>query len=303
MAPTLAKPLANLEGIIPPIITPLRPDESLDRAGLERLIEYGLKGGISGVFLLGSCGEGPAIREDVREELVAAASERCRGRAAVLVGISAVGTQQTVALAKRLTKRGGDAIVVVSPYYFSHTQAEMAAHITAVAGSVDVPTLIYNIPQMVKTSIDPETVALMAERPEIVGIKDSQGDMSRFQEILAVKARRPDFLVFQGAEGVAALSVVRGANGGVLGSANVAPSLCHEMFLAAKNGELTRAWELQQRLVALSHLYTHGQWLPCLKMAASMLGLCGSTASAPFARLGESAIEGIRADLRAAGLL
>jgi len=202
-----------------------------------------------------------------------------------------------------LTRYGGDAIVVTAPYYFSQTQAEITAHILAVARSQSIPTFIYNIPQTVKTIIEPETVAELAEDPKVVAIKDSFGDMGRFQRILAIREQRPDFGVFQGAEDVAALSVICGANGGVWGLANVAPQLCCNLYRAARDGDLDRAWKLQRNMSVLGQLHSRGPWLPCLKTAVSLLGICRPQASAPFSTLPDAAVAAIRRDMQAAGIL
>lgn len=293
----------KLEGIVVPLITPLTPDETLDLPGLERVVEHVIAGGVSAIFLLGSSGEGPVLTASIRERLVQAVSEQANGRVPVLVGIPAPGTRQVIEAASRLLRLGGDAIVVVAPYYYTQTQAEIIAHVSAIATSQQVPTVVYNIPQMVKTIIEPETVARLAELPQVVAIKDSLGDMTRFQRLLAIKSGRADFGVYQGAEGVAALSLIRGANGAVLGLANVAPALCKELYEAAKSGNLGRAWELQEQLLTLWRIHTHGQWLPCLKMAVSQLGLCAPYTSAPFDPLGHQATTDIRQDMAAAGVL
>ncbi len=293
----------KLEGIIVPLITPLTSDEMLDLPGLERLVEHVIAGGVSAIFLLGSSGEGPVLADSLRERLLQAVSEQVDGRVPILLGIPAPGTRQVIEIASRLLRLGGDAIVLVAPYYYPQTQAEVIAHVSAVATSQNVPTVVYNIPQMVKTIIEPETVAQLAELPEVVAIKDSLGDMTRFQRLLAIQNKRPDFSVCQGAEGVVALSLIRGGNGAVLGLANVAPALCQELYDAAKSGNLKRAWELQEQLLTLWRIHTHGQWLPCLKMAASQLGLCAPFASAPFAPLDHQAIANIRRDMEAAGVL
>lgn len=290
----------KLDGIIVPLITPLNPDESLDERGLEKLVEHVITGGVAGIFVLGSSGEGPALPDATKERLVRAVSAQAKGRVPVFVGAFGVGTRQTIELARRLTRHGGDAIVITAPFYFAQTQDEIAAYASAVARAQDVPTMIYNIPQMAKTIIEPDTVAQLARVPEIIAVKDSWGDLTRFQRLLAIKNARADFGVYQGAEGVAALSIVRGADGAVLGLANVAPKLCCDLYAAARAGDLPRAWALQERLMTLWQLHTHGQWLPCLKMAVSQLGICGATTSAPFAPLDEDAIAAIRRDLRAA---
>ena len=293
----------KLDGIIVPLITPLTPDESLDERGLEKLIEHVIAGGVSGIFILGSSGEGPALPDATKERLVRAVCAQAKGRVPVLVGEFGVGTRQTIDLARRLARCGGDAIVITAPFYFSQTQAEIVAYASAVARAQDVPTMVYNIPQMAKTIIEPDTIVQLARVPEIIAVKDSWGDLTRFQQTLAVKKTRADFGVYQGAEGVAALSIARGANGAVLGLANVAPKLCCDLYAAARNGDWARAWALQERLMVLWQLHTHGQWLPCLKMAVSQLGICGATTSAPFALLDADAIAAIRRDMQAAGVL
>ena len=293
----------SLDGIIVPLISPLAEDESLDVRGLQRLVEHVITGGVSGIFVLGSSGEGPSLPDETKERLVQVVSEQIGGRVPLLVGAFGVGTRQTIELARRLTRHGGDAVVVAAPYYFAMTQAEILAHVTTVALSLDVPTMFYNIPSMVKTVTEPETVLEMAATPEVISVKDSMGDMTRFQGLLAIRKSHPDFGVFQGAEGVVALSLARGANGGVLGLANVAPSLCVQIYAAARAGDQPHLWALQEQLMILWKLHTHGQWLPCLKAAVSHLGICGATASSPFARLGAQARSGVRADMVAAGVL
>lgn len=291
----------NLEGVIVPLITPLRPDESLDEEGLERLVEHVIAGGVAGIFVLGSSGEGPSLPYPVKELLVRAVCRQVRGRVPVLVGVFGLGSTNTIEEARQLTRIGGDAIVLTAPFYFVHTQEEIANYIEAVACSQAVPTVIYNIPQMVKVVIEPSTLERLAENPKIIGVKDSHGDMVRFQETL--RLQRDGFAVFQGAEGLAALSVARGARGAVLGLANVAPQLCCELVSAAKAGDLPRAWALQERLMILWRLHTHGPWLPCLKAAVSLLGICGPKAGFPFQTLSEEQIAAIRRDLETAGVL
>jgi 4-hydroxy-tetrahydrodipicolinate synthase len=293
----------KLDGIIVPLITPLQSDETIDEPGLEKLVEHVIAGGVSGIFLLGSSGEGPALSDTVKERLVRLVTAQAKNRVAVLVGAFAVGTRQTIDLAHRLLKNGGDVAVLVAPFYFSQTQDEIAAHISAVARALDVPTMFYNIPQMVKTMIEPETAAKIAQTKEVIAIKDSWGDMTRFQRTLAIKHTRPDFGVYQGAEGVAALSIARGANGAVLGLANVAPKLCVDLYNAASSGDMAHAWKLQEQLMVLWQLHTHGQWLPCLKMAVNQLGICEPNASAPFVPVTTEGITAIRNDMQKAEIL
>lgn len=291
----------DTRGIIVPLITPLLADERLDQDGVARLVAHVIGGGVSGIFVLGSTGEGPTLPAREREGIVRAVKAQAAGRVPVLAGLYEVGTACAAEEGRRLAAWGADALVVTAPFYFSHTQDEIYAHIAGVARGQTIPTVVYNIPQMVKTIIEPETVQRLAEIPEIIGLKDSYGDMVRFQRALA--CQRPGFSVYQGAEGVVALSVACGAAGAVLGLANVAPALCSEIYRAAASGDLTRAWALQERLMTLWKLYTHGQWLPCLKAAVNQLGLCGATPCRPFGPVTAEGIAAIRRDMVAAGVL
>lgn len=291
----------DTQGIIVPLITPLLADERLDEAGLARLVEHVIGGGVAGIFVLGSSGEGPTLPAQVRERTVRAVKAQAAGRVPVLAGLYEVGTGSAAEQGRCLADWGADALVVTAPFYFAHTQEEIYTHIAGVARGQAIPTMIYNIPQMVKTIIEPETVARLAEIPEVIGLKDSYGDMVRFQRALA--CQRPGFSVYQGAEGVVALSLVRGAAGAVLGLANVAPALCSEIYRAATTGDLARAWTLQERLMVLWKLHSHGQWLPCLKAAVSQLGVCGPTPCRPFGSVSAEGVAAIRQDMAVAGIL
>jgi 4-hydroxy-tetrahydrodipicolinate synthase len=271
------------EGLIVPLITPLYPDETLDEASLERLVEHVITGGVDSIFVLGSCGEFPGLDDATRERLLQAVCEQARGRVSVLVGISEAGTRRTIERGKQLARLGIDAVVATAPFYYVHTQEELVTHFTAIAHAVDAPVVIYNIPQMVKVSIETETVRQLAEVSGIIGLKDSAENMIKFQEFLSLRAAHPDFRVCQGAELLTAASLVQGADGAVLGLANVAPRLCHDLCDAAESGNLPQAWALQKQLRQLYPIYEQGEtWLAGLKAAVSELGLCGPTATAPF---------------------
>lgn len=272
----------KLEGLIVPLITPLCSDESLDEASLERLVEHVITGGVDSIFVLGSCGGFPGLDDAARERLLQVVCEQARGRASVLAGIGDTGTRRTIERGKRLARLGADAVVVTAPFYYIHTQEELVAHFTGIARAVDAPVVLYNIPQMVKVFIEPETVRQLAEVPGIIGLKDSAENMIKFQEFLGLHAAHPDFSVFQGAELLAAASLVQGADGVVLGLANVAPRLCRDLYDTAKFGHLPQTWALQKRLRHLYSIYEQGAWLAGLKAAVSELGLCGPMVMAPF---------------------
>ncbi len=273
----------KIEGLVVPLITPLRKDESLDEVGLERLVAHVMAGGVNSIFVLGSCGEFPALEDSTRERLVQCVCQQTNGRVSVLAGIADTSTRRTIERGKRLARLGADGVVVTAPYYYAHTQEELIAHFSNIAHAVDAPVFLYNIPRMVNDSIEPETVHQLAQVPGIIGLKDSAENMIKFQQFLAVHATHPEFGVYQGAELLAAQSVALGADGVVMGLANVVPGLCLEVYNAARSGDFSQAWTVQKRLMELSAVHEQGSsWLAGLKAAVSALGLCGRTTIAPF---------------------
>jgi 4-hydroxy-tetrahydrodipicolinate synthase len=293
----------EIHGIIVPLLTPLQPDESLDEAGLERLIEHVIEGGVAAIFVVGTSGEFPALAPAVKERLVRATCAIVSGRVPVLAGVAEPGTRLAIAQAQRMAKLGIDGVVVTAPYYFLHPQNEISHHFSAVANAVDVPTIVYNIPQTVQTIVEPETIAELIQLSGIVGIKDSAGDMARFQEFLNLRVASSTFQVWQGAEALAAVSVVRGADGAVLGLANIAPRLCHDLYQAARDGDLVFAWAMHDKLMKLFTIQNHQSFLAGLKTAASHLGLCGRTVTAPFRPLDEAQAAQVRQTLIELSLL
>lgn len=293
----------KLQGVIVPLVTPLNPDESLDEDSLSRLIEHVIGGGVNGVFVLGTSGECATLEDEVKTHLVRGAIERIEGRGLVLAGAIEPSTHRTVTLAQRWAALGVDAVVIAPPYYYRYTQAELIMHCRTVAQAVDIPVVLYDNPEMFNHFLTPDTVDILADEPNIIGLKDSAGDMARFQAFLLRRDKQQGFTVCMGAEELAALGMVRGADALVLGMANPAPRLCAELYEAAKAGDLSRAWDLQRKVSELRTLQTNGYWLACLKNAMSQLGLCGPTVTAPVAPLNQAQTMQVRQTLKAAGLI
>ena len=292
----------KLAGVIVPLLTPLSPDKSLDEAGLERLIEHALDGGVGGVFVLGSTGESALLGHETKFRLIRAARRVIGGRVPVLVGIGEPGTRVAIEFGQRAVELGAEVVVAAAPFYYNHSQADLVAHFAAIAGEVRAPLVLYNIPRNVKVSLTAETVRRLMEIPNIVGLKDSAGDMAEFQSYLELRDRRTDFCIAQGGELVAALSLVRGADGLVLGPANIAPRLCRDLYDAVRAGELERAWRLQSRLSELTSIYKHKSGPAGIKAACHLLGLCGLTVAAPFEELDDGQVEQVRRTLIGLGL-
>ncbi len=262
----------RLSGIIPPMITPLTESGQIDVPGLERLVNHMLRGGVSGIFVLGSSGEGPWLTRDQQRQMVQETVRLVGGKVPVLAGALEAGTARTLEVLYQHQDAGADMIVIASPYYYGAGPAVQIEHVTTLVNAASVPVILYNIPPMTHNPISPATVQQVLGLENLVGVKDSAGNWDDFQDLLRLKTERPDFAVFQGAERLAAQSLLAGADGIVPGLGNVVPEIFQQIHAAALDGRPADAEHLQEKIERLWVLHTYDYWLVCLKYAASVLG-------------------------------
>jgi len=186
-SPLLTRPF---KGIIPSMVTPLDTPESLDRSGLERLIEHLIAAGVHGLFILGATGEGPALAYGVQRELIDRTCAQVAGRIPVLVGITHTSYSESCAMAAHAKNAGADAVVTAPPFYFAVSQNDLFRLIQRLADRVDLPLFLYNMPSLTKCCFAPETVIRAAELPNVWGLKDSSGELS-YVHAITVHARSP----------------------------------------------------------------------------------------------------------------
>lgn len=298
---------ARLRGIVPPMITPLRDRDVLDTAGLERLVEHILAGGVHGLFILGSSGEAPALSYRLRRELIERVCRQVRGRVPVLVGITDTIFGEAINLARHAADSGAQAVVTSAPYYLPPSQPEMIHFIKRLAQELPLPLFLYNMPQLTKVQFDPETLRRVSHLKNIVGIKDSSGDLNYFNQLLALKAERPDWSVFIGPEHLMAEAVRRGGDGGVNGGATFYPQLYVDLFNAVVQKDSAAAAELQNRLLQLGQIFSVGRHasavVKAMKCSCSLLGLCDDFMAEPFERFAPPERERIKMILTSVGLL
>jgi len=296
-----AKP--RLQGIVPPLITPLKARDELDHAGLERLLEHVLAGGVHGLFILGTTGEGPSLSYRLRRELIERVCRQVWGRVPVLVGITDTSLVEAIALARHAAECGSQAVVASAPYYMPPDQAELAGYIERLVAELPLPLYLYNMPQMTKVVFEPETVKRLANLEKIAGIKDSSADLNYFDQLLALKRLRPDWSMFVGFEHQLAEATHRGGDGGVNAGANYHPRLFVELYQAVKEGNVARETELQKRLMEMRRIYSVGSSaagvIQGLKCACAQLGLCEEVLVEPFGPLGAKEREQVRTILEA----
>ena len=283
-------------GVYPPVITPLTADEELDRSGVKRHIEFVLDGGVDGIFVLGSIGEGPFLRPSVRAAMVEATVEVVAGRVPVIAGIIEPSTSRVIEEIKNLSGRGLAGYVAAAPFYYGgYINRELDKHFRKIADAADLPILLYNIPINTKTPMNADLVLGLQNHPNIAGIKDSSGDWPQVQPILFNKEK--DFVFLQGNQFMCAVSLMMGAEGLVPGHANVWPKLIVDLMKAGKEKDWPKLFALQNTLDKLVRLRGRAP-NHTYKLVTKAMGLTEEYVSTPLPMLqGDEAEKFLRASV------
>ena len=274
-------------GIIPPMITPLRPDFSLDIARTERLIEHLIDGGVHGIFILGTTGEFAGLSSAVKSDLIQITCQQVKGRVPILVGVTDCSFTESVDLAAIAHKYGAEAVVAAPPFYMNIGQAELIHYYQKLADDVELPLFLYDMPSHVKISIEVETAVKLSKHPNIIGIKDSSGKIENFQALCEAFKQQPEFKIFVGPEEFLAETLKIGGDGGVTGGANLFPKLYVALYEAFEKKEYDAVKKFQETILFLcSNLYQNGtyqsSYLKGLKAAMSFEGLCEDNFAPPI---------------------
>ena len=273
-------------GVIPPMVTPLAEDGGLDVEGVSRLVEHILAGGVHGLFLLGTTGEATDLPYAVRRELVQRVCGQVGGRVPVLVGITDTVIDESLRLAEYAVDCGANALVAAPPYYFAAGQPELVDYYLNLADRLPLPLFLYNMPAQVKVSIDVQTVVELAKHPNIIGLKDSSGNIGYFNACRYAMRDRPDFRIFIGPEEAMGEVVLMGAAGGVAGGANLFPRTFVDLYDAATAKDVDKVRSLQERIMHVSSLiygvgHHNSSFVKGVKCALSLMGICSGTLAAP----------------------
>ena len=275
MKPNFKTPLS---GIIPPLVTPLVDNKTLDVESLERLIEHLIAGGVHGLFVLGTTGEEQSLSYDVRKQMIKESCRINRGRLPLLACITDTSIVESIKLAKVAADCGADGVVSAPPYYFATGQPELAQFYEELVPQLPLPVFLYNMPSHVKVNFAPDTVRRLAEMEQVVGFKDSSANAVYFQSVMYNVQHRKDFAMLVGPEEITGECVLLGGHGGINGGANMFPELYVGMYHAARNRDIETVLKLQQLIMQIStSIYTVGKhgssYLKGLKCTLSLLGI------------------------------
>lgn len=294
---------SHLHGVIPPLVTPMYPDGSLNLAAIPVLVEAMLDAGVHAIFTPGSQSEAYALSADERAQVIDAVLEAVNGRVPVIAGTGAITTRDAIAHSQRAERAGADALSILTPYFITPSQDELYAYYADIAAAVSLPILGYSNPQRAVVKIAPATLGqLAADIPHFVGVKDSSGDLAETATI--IRACPPGFKVFVGRDTLIFPALCIGAVGTVALSVNVAPRLAVGIYDAFRAGDHARARALQDQLSILREgLPRFGSYPVWVKEAMNLLGLPAGPARKPILPLGDDQRAALRALLASVGLL
>ena len=287
------------KGSLPALVTPFKNGE-LDFDTLKQLVDWHIAEGSTGLVPVGTTGESPTLSHEEHDAVVDCVVKTAAGRVPVIAGAGSNNTLETVRLVEHAKSAGADAALVVTPYYNRPTQAGLIAHFEA-AANCGLPIIIYNIPPRSVVDMSPETMGALAKHPQIIGVKDATGDITRVS-----KQRQTcgdDFVQLSGEDASALGFNAHGGVGAISVTANVAPRLCAEFQEATLAGDYAKALEYQDRLMPLHTNLFLEPGLIGAKYAMSRLGKCNEEVRLPHVGLTDGTKAKIDDAMRHAGLL
>ncbi|HHN73325.1 MAG TPA: 4-hydroxy-tetrahydrodipicolinate synthase [Thermopetrobacter sp.] len=274
----------------------------MDEAALRRFVDWQIEQGSNGLVAVGTTGESPTLSHDEHKAVVEMVVEQAAGRVPVIAGTGSNSTAEAIDFTRHAERVGADAALVVVPYYNKPTQAGLHAHFRAVAEATSLPVFIYNVPGRTVANISNDTIVRLArECPNIVGIKDATGDLTRVS-LLRLELG-DDFIQLSGEDGTALGFNAHGGVGCISVTANVAPALCARFQAATLAGDYETARALQDRLMPLHHAMFVETSPGPVKYAVSLLGFCSPFARLPMVEIAEGSKRAVEAAMRHAGLL
>ena len=289
------------EGSFVALVTPFKDDESLDEAKLKELIEFQIDGGTHGIVPCGTTGESPSLSEEEHDRVIELTVETVNGRVPIIAGTGSNSTVRTLRATEHAAHAGADAALIVTPYYNKPNQQGLYAHYMKIADSVDIPIIIYNVPGRCGTDILSDTVAQLADHPNIVGLKEATGELKRASELVSMCP--DDFVVLSG-DDINTLPILSVGGKGVISVvANVAPADIAETCNAFKAGNIELARKLHYKTMQLAvDLFIETNPIPA-KTALMLMGKLNGKLRLPLAPLTPANQETLRQTLEDAGLI
>jgi 4-hydroxy-tetrahydrodipicolinate synthase len=290
-------------GIYAAMATPLTRDGEIDPAGVRNVVNYLFDNGVTGLSILGSTGEGPALSIRQRQEALDASLEATNGRGAVFSGAAGTVVSEIIDSLKTIAGTGGRGALVPPPYYYRLDTAGIIGYYERIAEASPVPIIIYNIPSMTKLQIPPEAVARLIEHPNIMGLKDSGGDFGYFSTLARIADGNDGFTLYTGSDAMLASSLFVGGHGLIGGAVNIVPDILVDLYRSYQNGDYAKAVALQEEVAKAGAATRVGTFPAPMKGQYALKGLCERYTAAPIPPLTDEEMEQLRVLLTEAGIL
>jgi 4-hydroxy-tetrahydrodipicolinate synthase len=282
--PAIGRHVSKLSGYAPALPTPFADDDTIDADAFARLCDLQVAQGATALIVGGTTGEAPNLSCAEHRELIRIALDVARGRVPIVAGAGSNATAHAIDLTKIAEANGAAAVLSVAPYYNRPTQDGLYAHFREIAAATGLPIILYDVPSRTARDIADATVMRLAELPQVIGLKDASGDITRPSRLRPVVG--PDFRLLSGDDATALGFLAQGGNGCISVTANAAPGLCRNMFLAWQHGETARAQRLASALEKLTAaLFLESNPAP-IKYALSLFGLMSSKVRLPLVEAG-----------------
>ncbi len=274
---------------------------AVDYPALRRLIDWHIQEGTDCICVVGTTGESPTVTVEEHCEIIRVAVQQAAGKVPIMAGCGANSTKEAIELAEFAKSVGANCQLQVVPYYNRPTQEGLFQHFSAIAGAVDLPMVLYNVPGRTVADMAHETVLRLAQVPGIVGIKEATGNIERAQWL--IKDAPSDFAIYSGDDPTAVALMLCGGHGNVSVTANIAPRLMHELCVAALAGDTRGAMQIQNRLLPLHKgLFVEANPIP-VKWASARMGLCSQAIRLPLTPFSENLRPALDNILKSTGLI
>lgn len=288
-------------GSLVALVTPMFSDGRVDYESLERLIDLHVEAGTDAIVSVGTTGESATLDFDEHAEVMRQTMAFARGRLPIIAGTGANSTSEAISLTRQAADLGAAACLLVTPYYNKPPQEGLFQHFRSIADKVNIPQILYNVPGRTGCDLLPQTVARLADHPNIIGIKEATGDMGRVREIRQLCPA--DFAIYSGDDATAREAILLGCQGDISVTANVAPRLMHEMCMAALDGNAELAASLDASLQALHQtLFLDPNPIP-VKWALWKMGLIQDGIRLPLVQMAAQHETAVLAALKQAGVM
>ena len=294
--------MLTFQGVFTAIVTPFTTDENIDEPTLKNLIDFNLANGVTGIVPCGTTGESPTLNHEEHDRVVRLTVEHVNGRAPVIAGTGSNSTREAISLSRHAQEAGASGLLLVTPYYNKPTQEGMYRHFRAIADSVSIPCILYNIKGRTGVNLETDTlIRLMNDCSNIAGVKEASGDLNQMREVIA--RRREGFRVLSGDDNLTVSLIKAGGDGVISVASNFIPAQMTRLVKLALEGNFTDAETLEKELAPFfTAEFIETNPIP-IKYMLSLQGMCQEVYRLPMCELRPESKEKVQAVLKEMGLL